>query len=409
MSERKKILWVSHFLPYPPKGGAQMRSFNLIKQLSIYHDVYLYCVVDSSKLNSYFLNPADGICEAKKEFGAFCHEVIFCVLPKMSKAGKAISLIKSIFLNKSYSSCIIDREEISNFINSIDINFFDCVHLDTISLTNFIDKFAGKNIYLNHHNIESDMMLRRYEKEDNWLKKMVFKQDAKKIKALEVGSSRHIFKHFVCSRLDEVRLNNIITGISTKVIENGINANASVTNRISYNKSSALFIGGLDWYPNSDAVVFLLKEVLPLLKEQNINIHVDIVGKNPSKEIINYSAAYDCIKLHGFVNDISEFYDRCGFFICPIRDGGGTKLKILEAMANGIPILAHPIALEGIDATPGMHYLAATTPMEFVEQILAIKEMDDIYLQQISINAKTLVEAKYNYLEIGKRLSAAYL
>lgn len=404
---RKKILWVSHFLPFPPKGGAQIRSYNLIKELSHYHDVSLFCLVNEELSLNYFNSIESAIEQANKVFGEMCKNVYF--LPSRGKKSKKLNLIKSLFSLKSYSQCCLDIESISQCITDIlSRDKFDFVHLDTVSLIIFRDLFKSKKITMNHHNVESLMMERRASEQKNWIIKIVCKIDAMKIRRLEKISAEVACMHFVCSDLDGDRLRSMFSEVAVVTIPNGIDCKSVVTNRSVFSRS-LLFIGGLDWYPNADAVKFLLDEIFPLVLAKLPDLSLDIVGKNPPIEIVNMAKKFSGVRLHGFVSDIVPFYQSAWLYICPIRDGGGTKLKVLDAMANGVPLLVHPVAIEGIDAVSGEHYFSASTPQEFTDLIVRLSKMPSSEIERVGEKARELIFSKYDYDQIGRMLSSIYL
>jgi len=409
MPARRKILWLSHFLPYPPKGGAQIRSYNLIKELSSYHDVHLFCIADKSKLKAYFSDVDEGAKEAEERLGKYSKRLAIQWLPKRSSMSKYFILLRSLFLLDSYSVTLLRDLDVSQLIAFAQEIDFDFVHLDTVALTPYIKYLSARAINLNHHNIESDMMFRRAEKEGNPIKSFIFKLDAIKIRRIEKMSAKHLCNHIVCSELDKKRLKNILPSANISTIENGIDIRKDILDATeTKERKGALFIGGLDWYPNADAVSFILSEVWPLVIKENQSATLDIVGKNPAAELKDLARKYEGVNLHGFVDDISYFYGTRKFFICPIRDGGGTKLKILDAMANFIPVLAHPIAFEGIDASPEIHYFAASNAEEFAEQIKRINNLSEDSLKKMMKRAFLLIKEKYDYKEIGERLANLY-
>jgi glycosyltransferase involved in cell wall biosynthesis len=394
-------------LPYPPKGGAQIRSFNLIKELCRYHDVDFFCLVQEDVVINYFESLDVALKDAHNVFGKLCHKVSLVPTKSVGKYSKKASLLRSLFSLKSYSVARLDigsvRLGLSSFIGNTD---YDAVHLDTVSLSLLYDLFEGKSIVLNHHNIESIMMKRRAKEQKNIFLKLICHLDALKIKEMERRSSSFVSMHLVCSDLDGERFKTLFPFAKTITIANGIDCSTVVAKRHPDNKS-LLFIGGLDWYPNADAVRFLLNEVWPEIIKIAPFLRLDIVGKNPPPDIFVSAIRYKNVSLHGFVNDIAPFYESSWLYICPIKDGGGTKLKVLDAMANGLPLLAHPIAMEGIDAEMNKHYFSAETVNEFVTAVLNCVN-DNIRLELVGQCAKELIHQKYNFNQIGLKLASVY-
>lgn len=405
MSFRKKILWVSHFLPFPAKGGAQIRSFNLIKELSRYHDVSLFCLVYEDVVINYFDSLGTAVSSSESVFSEFC--VDFALVPIKKNSTKKIAFLKSLFSGKSYSVSRLNvdfvRKELQNFIGD---KKFDAVHFDTLSLCSLHDMFSEEQIVLNHHNIESLMMYRRAKEQNSILMKLVCYLDAWKIENLERYACKIISVHIVCSDLDGHRLKALYPSIDTITIPNGIDCSAVIDNRQPDGKS-LLFIGGLDWYPNADAIRFLLTKIWPRINESNSSLNLDIIGKNPPSDIRDLANQYNNVRLHGFVDDIAPYYRKAWLYVCPIKDGGGTKLKVLDAMANGVPLVAHPIAMEGIEAEIDKHYLCATRPHDFVDVVLAAA-LNPEAIEIIGAQAKHFIFDHYNYESIGLKLSNIY-
>lgn len=406
MSARKKVLWVSHFLPFPAKGGAQIRSFNLIKELSQYHDVSLFCLVYEDVVTNYFDSLEAAISASENEFKKYCKDLI--LIPIKRNQSKKIAFIKSLLSTKSYSVSRLNvgfvKHKLKEFIGS---KQFDAIHLDTLSLCSLIDMFPEKNVVLNHHNIESLMMYRRAQEQTNILMKAICYLDAWKISNLEQSSCAAITTHIVCSDLDGVRFKDLYPSINTITIPNGIDCSSVMEKRNSDGKT-LLFIGGLDWYPNADAISFLLSRVWPIINERNANLTLDIIGKNPSSAIKELAGQFNNVKLHGFVDDIAPYYEKAWLYVCPIRDGGGTKLKVLDALAHGVPLVAHPVAMEGIDAISEVHYFQASTAQDFVNSILDLNSKSPDVLHEVGLNGKELIFSKYDYSRIGTKLAKIY-
>jgi glycosyltransferase involved in cell wall biosynthesis len=164
-------------------------------------------------------------------------------------------------------------------------------------------------------------------------------------------------------------------------------------------------IARLSW---KNGISFLLSKVWPIINERNANLTLDIIGKNPSSAIKELAGQFNNVKLHGFVDDIAPYYEKAWLYVCPIRDGGGTKLKVLDALAHGVPLVAHPVAMEGIDAISGVHYFQASTAQDFVNLILDLNSKSPDVLHEVGLNGKELIFSKYDYSRIGTKLAKIY-
>lgn len=405
---RRKVLWVSHFLPFPVKSGAQMRSFNLIKQLASYHDVHLVCVVQEAVVKNYFSSLEEALEKARPVFASFCKSVMFVPVRSGSKYKKKIDLIKSLVSQNSYAASRLTDKEIGAALRAaVETVKPDVVHLDTVAAGIYAGLFHGVDVVLNHHNIESEMMLRRAKEASNLLLKAICYFDGLKIRMLERRLFVKVKNHLVCSDLDKARFLNIFPNANIFVVPNGIDCSLPVANR-DPSHGKLLFIGGLDWYPNADAMRFFLKSVWSELIKVLPEATLDIVGKCPPPDLSEIASQYENVTLHGFVDDISVFYKEAWIYVCPIMDGGGTKLKVLDAMANGVLLVAHPIAMEGIDAVPDEHYKSAESAQEFVTVIQSLSNATSASIGSIESAAKELILEKYDYEKIGRTLSSAY-
>ena len=168
--------------------------------------------------------------------------------------------------------------------------------------------------------------------------------------------------------------------------------------------ASIIFAGTLSWYPNRQAVDFLAREIWPRLKAAAPKSSVDIVGANPPAELLELGRRDPDFRVHGFVDDVRTYLDRASVYVCPITDGGGTKLKILDALAMGKAIVADPIACEGIDVTDGVDVVFASRPEEYVSAIRRLFS-DREERMRLGENARRLAEAKYAYSMIGEKLA----
>lgn len=404
-----KILWLSHIVPYPPKGGVLQRSYHLLHELAQRNEVHLVSFVQREPLLRMYGDVEHGLNECRRALKALCPIVRLVPIPsEQARWGKQRLLLSSLLGRYPYSVNWLKsramRAELASLLAEVR---YDAVHFDTISLAVYRDMFPDIKCVLNHHNIESHMMLRRGSNEKNWLAKAYLYYEGVRLKNYERAVCRRFDAHTTCSDLDSKRLLAIDDALRTAVIPNGVDIDYFKSSGAPREPLTLVFAGRYSAYPNRRALLFLVEEVWPLLQQELPEIRIDIVGADPPPAAVELGRRDPRFRVHGFVDDVRPYLDSAGVYICPIQDGGGTKLKVLDALAMGIPLVADPIACEGIDVVPDETVLHASSPSEYVIQIKRL--LGDAALRhRMSIGARRLIEQKYSYASIGSQLQALY-
>ena len=339
----------------------------------------------------------------------FCKNVT--ALPFESFQNKlelSLLLFRSFFTFKSYKEAWCKSKKMATIIKGLlEKESFDLVHFDTISLLQYYNLIPSTiPIAINHHNIESQMMLRRFFSEKNWLKKVYCCLEGLKLQNLE---KKYCGKgiNLVVSGLDRDRLKKKVPSSRIAIVPNGVDINYFRKMNVKETKNSIIFVGGLTWYPNIDAMEYFCNKVWPFLVKEVEDVQLFIVGRNPSEFLKELSRKDKRIQLKGFVEDIRPIMSRSTCYVCPMRTGGGTRLKVLDALAMGIPLVATKMACEGIDVKDNESVLFAETLKDFVEKIIMLfnqKELRD----KLSKNSRELIENKFDYEKIGFKLSQCY-
>ena len=404
------ILWLSHLVPYPPKGGVLQRSYNLIKEVSKYHDVVLIAFVQTDLIKAMFSTVEYGLKEASSHLQMICSEVKFVQIPcERTHYGKQVLALKSLFSRRPYTINWLESREMHALLDEECVKRkFDVIHFDTISLSPYIREFTDYPKVLDHHNIESHMMARRSRQEKNSLKKIYFGMEAKKLLGYEKHICGEFDQHITCSSLDSSRLAEIDSSLSMVEIPNGVDVDYFNPQHDNERAGQLVFAGGLSWYPNRDAMLYFAHEIWPLLRDQIPGAVMNVVGKSPPKELLKIAQVDANFRVHGFVDDVRDYLSRATIYVCPIRDGGGTKLKLLDAFAMGKATVAHPVSCEGLDVVDNVNVMLADTPVEFANKIKILHENDELR-RTIGNNARELVEDRYAFAGIGKKLSDLYL
>lgn len=399
---RRRILWLSHLLNWPPRGGVQQRSYYLMRELARYHDVEI--IAFRQRAQQPDSASRQQAIDALKEF-ATVREVVD--LPEdTTLGGRKRMALRSLLPGAPYTIRWGTAERYARAVQDSVAEFQpQVVHFDTISLAPYLAEIGNLPAMLNHHNIESQMMLRRAENESNPAKRLYFLQEGRRLANYERRVAKRFHVHLTCSELDSRRLIETVGDVATQVIPNGVDLDyfRPAEEDVAVRPDSLVFVGGLTWYPNIDAMRFFLNEVWPLLKQQRPGAHLSVIGRRPKRSPAMLQGIAD-VDLLGFVEDIRPLVHTSAVYVCPIRDGGGTKLKVLDAMAMGKAIVAHPVACEGLDLEDGKQVLMAHEPQDFASKAASLLA-DPVRRQELQQAAYAHVSANFSFKEIGERLA----
>ncbi len=400
------LLWLTHAIPYPPKAGFLSRTYNLLREVGRHHEVDLISFVQEPWIRTHFPSLDEGIEESKRALGSFCRKVTFLPIDRMRlRWGKHMTALNALLSGKTYTATWLVSASAGRAIaDEICRNRYDLVHFDTIGLAPYRDLSIRVPAILTHHNIESHMMMRRADNATNAAARAYFRLEARRLEVLERRIAPSYAAHITCSELDTERLRRIVRGATVVTIPNGADCDFFSAKLAGTRPNSAVFVGTMNWYPNIDAMQFFLREIWPPLRIRVPNATMDIAGSNPPEDLIRLARSLPGVTVHGYLPDVRPLIDSAAVFVCPIRDGGGTKLKILDAFAMQKCVVAHPIACEGIEVTAGRDVVLASTPEEFANQICRLFENER---ERVGIGtaARQLVERNYSFRRLGERLS----
>ena len=404
--KRLSILWLSHTLPWPAKGGLRQRSYNLMRELSKWHDVDVVSFHQKSQ------QPTEKeLAGARTAIQEFANLLAVHSLPQDRLRGGQFQLAAlSLLPGDPYTARWGKSTEYRTSVRqALSHKKYDIIHFDTISLAQYADLAGSTPCALNHHNIESAMLLRRAQIERNPARKLYFWQEGTRLTRYEHVIAPHFSRHLVCSELDGNRLVETAGAIKTHVVPNGVDLDyfrPSLRAR-DHRPSSLIFVGGLTWYPNASAVRFFLNDIWPLLVKDHPDVVFDIVGRSPPRDFIELADQDPRVRVHGFVDEMRPMLDSAAVYICPIFDGGGTKLKMIDALAMRKAIVAHPIACEGLALSDGSNVILAERPEQFVAHIRKLFESVELR-DSIGDSARRHVEDRFSFESIGKDLADLY-
>jgi glycosyltransferase involved in cell wall biosynthesis len=406
-----KLLWLSHLIPYPPKGGVLQRSFYLLRELSKHHEIDLLAFNQKDLIAPLYKGDIErGLVDAHQELSKICNDVEFFDIECDSKAaGKMLLALTSLFSRYPYTINWLRSETFSKtLLEKISRESYDLVHLDTISLDIYRPLLGNLPCVLDHHNIESHMLLRRSRQEKSLVKKAYFFQEGVRLQRFEKRVCPEYWGHITCSDIDSERLRMITASSDIETIPNGVDTNFFAPKGLKQDDKTLVFVGTMSWYPNIEAAFFICNEIMPRLRLLRSGVRLQIIGANPPEQLRKFALKHDDIDVLGFVDEVRDYIEKATVYVCPIMDGGGTKLKILDALAMEKPIIAHKIASEGINVTDGVDILLADQADEYAELIVRLIESST---ERVSLGkaARKLALEQYDYTSIGKSLSDYYV
>jgi glycosyltransferase involved in cell wall biosynthesis len=285
---------------------------------------------------------------------------------------------------------------------------FDLIHVDTVGLMPYAGLLPGVPVVLNHHNVESQMLRRRAEREPVRWRRIYFRREARKLELLEKAAAPEVAVNLTVSELDAARLREVVQEARIRAVDNGVDIHYFDPGPRGWAPAGEglVFAGGMNWYPNREAVLYFVRDIWPELIADHPERKVTIIGQSPPDELI--AAARDPrVSVTGFVPDVRPYIRAASIYICPIRDGGGTRLKILDALAMAKPLIATGLAVEGLGLEEEIHYLRAETPQDYLRQIRRL-EADTTLQERLARAGRELVERRFAWDVIGEKLERAY-
>lgn len=397
----RKVLFLSQVVPYPPHGGVLQRGFNLLKELGKRHEVHLLAFRHNDIL------PSEQMEESRAELGTFCESVTyFELLPKRSQlyklgalgAGIVESVPFSVIAHRSRAF----REKVVELVRT---GVVDTLHCDTIGLAPYRTYASGLPSVLTHHNIESQLMARRAAS-DRFPVGAYAAMQANKLKRYESSQAPLFDVNVTVSQEDAKLLENLASGCFVRVVPNGVDVDYFRPGPESENPS-IVWAGGMNMFANSDAILHFLREIWPRVKEAVPGVRFDVIGQDPPKELLHAARSDEDLRALGFVDDVRPYVQSASVYVVPIRVGGGTRLKVLDALAMGKPIVSTSIGCEGIAVSNGIDIRIEDGPDKFARAVIELLE-DKAQRQYLSMGARGLAEQRYSWSPIADDLSTAY-
>jgi sugar transferase (PEP-CTERM/EpsH1 system associated) len=394
-----RILWLKTELLHPVDKGGKIRTFHMLKELKREHHVTYLTLDDGS-----------GAPDAIERAGEYCHELVRVEHRTRAKfsagfyAELAANLVSPLpYFMKKYKSARM-RSEIKRLAAS---DKFDVLVCDFLQPSVNVPPRLRIPAVLFQHNVEAMIWKRHYEVQANPLKKTYLYGQWRKSHAYERAACRR-FDHVVAvSREDRETMerayglksvSDVPTGVDTEFFR----PRASVERE----PHNLVFTGSMDWLPNEDAIQFFTREIMPRIRERVPDATLTVVGRKPYASLVELGRRDPSIIVTGRVEDVRPYMERAAAYIVPIRIGGGTRLKIYEAMAMEKPIISTTVGAEGLPVKHGRELLLADTAEAFADAVVGVLT-DEAKARSLGERAAGVVREQFGWDKVSRAFAEA--
>ena len=396
----KKLLFLTTQLPYPPESGGVIKSFHLLQHFCLHYTVTLATLLKNDDKNY------QSTLLAKVSLAEFIGEEIV-------SERNAVNYLKSVLARKTLNEY---RNFSIEFAAKIEAQLIttDVVFIDHFEMFQYVpNNYSGKVVF-HEHNAEWLLWERFSKIEANPIKSFLLGFESKRIRKKEIDFVNRSNITFA-SPNDKNELQK--NGAELKKLKETYhlgNDNLLKLSDPNYSDlpNDIIFMGTLSWEANVDGLLYFLSEVFPLVLKADSKVKLNIVGRNPDPRIIVASEKYpENVILHGFVDNLKDVFRLGRVFILPLRFGSGMKVKCLDALYSGIPIVTTSIGAEGIELEQNKHALICDNTVDFSNALLTLLSSPEKW-KAMSEASRALARDKYTWQahlqETGNALNAIF-
>lgn len=390
---RLRVLVLDEYFPFPPVSGKPIRSWNLLRRLAARHDITFLChghltaeQQQAAATAGIRVESVDGI-GPDAGLGLYARLLVNLLSPYPYS------------VSKHYTARF--RERMRALLAG---NGFDLVHCEWTPYARYVGDLAAPTLIATH-NIEAQIWRRRAESAGSPLARWFFRLQAAKMERFE--------RHALAGA-------TVVTGVSAAdaeqarawgaeratVVDNGVDLE-HFTPSGEGDGARAVFVGALDWFPNVDAAQYFADAILPAVLRLAPKMKVKIIGRKAPESLRTALAGREGIDFAGEVPDTRPHLAEAGIVVVPLRIGGGSRLKILEALAMGKAVVSTAIGAEGLAVTHGKDILIADKPEDFAQAMARLAASPELR-RELGRNGRQLVEQQYGWDALSIKAERAW-
>jgi len=389
-----RILFVSPRQCCPPRNGAALREYHLAR-----------AVGKRAELTHVFFSAAGAPPLALTDM-PFCRKIVPVPAPPRYTPAK---IVRGLLGRRPLPLLNYTTHAMSEALSAVvAAERFDLAHLESIHMAAYepILRGAGLPLVYDWHNIESEVMRRYSRSAPTPAHKLYASATARRLAALEEGILRTAAGHIVCSEREREALLGLAPAARIATIENGADLRSFRETQPAAGRLRILFVGWMAYHANVKAAVDFTRTVWPGIRERFPEWRLTLAGMDPAPAVLALRNEPN-VEVTGTVADLRPYYGEAVAAIVPLRTGGGTRLKILGAMAAGVPVVSTPLGAEGLSVSPDEDILIAESDADWLPQLTALSTQGELW-NRLAEAGRHLVTLKYDWETLGQSLYETY-
>jgi sugar transferase (PEP-CTERM/EpsH1 system associated) len=388
------ILWLKTELLHPVDKGGKIRTYNMLKELKRQHRI-TYLALD------------DGTAKAadRKSALEYCHELV-CV-PHQSREKFTAGFYQELLTNlatplpyavQKYESAEFRQEIVRRSTGDVDL-----VVCDFLAPAANVPANLNCPTVLFQHNVEAMIWKRHYQVQANPIKKLYLLLQWLKMRAFESKMCRRFDAVVAVSAEDRDQMQADYGAQSVFEVPTGVDTDFfRPTGNEKRNAHNLVFTGSMDWLPNEDAITYFTEQILPRIKQSVPDVTLTVVGRNPYPRLLELAQRDSSVEVTGRVDDVRPYMERAAAYVVPLRIGGGTRLKIYEAMAMEQAIISTSIGAEGLPVKDGVELLLADSAESFADAVVNVLK-NPALAKSLGNRAAKTVRENFGWEKVAER------